>query len=138
MIVEDDYANMKVFEYMMKMLHLDYDMAGNGNQAIAGFDADRHKVVLIDINLPDITGYDLLNRLREMTDFDTSFCFVAQTAKVTSLERERCLEMGFCEYISKPISFSNFRVMMEKVLAKFPEGSFNTTAETPISRNRQE
>jgi CheY-like chemotaxis protein len=59
-------------------------------------------IILIDLGLPDMSGYDLLMALRNMA---VSRPIVAVTAHAISGERERCLEAGFDDYISKPFRF---------------------------------
>lgn len=124
LLIEDDPSNIRTYELMLKIMDLPFDVAKNGTMASDCFRPTEHGIVLVDINLPDMSGYDVLDNLRDVVTDGQSVFFIAQTARVTTGEHQRCLEKGFDDYISKPVRLDDFKAMVAKYTEKFPHGSF--------------
>ena len=78
-------------------------VAENATEALDSIQqGDTYDLILMDINLPDIDGYTLTNRLKQMEAFN-SVPIIALTANVMKGDRERSLEAGCDGYIQKPI-----------------------------------
>jgi len=86
----------------MEVLH-----AENGHQGIsllhatAGIDA-----VLMDIMMPEMDGYEAISAIRQLAEFK-DLPIIALTAKAMRADRDRCLEVGASDYISKPLDIDH-------------------------------
>jgi CheY-like chemotaxis protein len=106
--VEDNPANMKLVEQIIAR-HPDIRLltAVDGTSGIEIARASRPDVILMDINLPDINGYEALETLR----LDTATALIpviAISANAMPLDVERGLNAGFFRYLTKPIKINDF------------------------------
>jgi two-component system chemotaxis sensor kinase CheA len=80
--------------------------------------AEKFDLILMDIMMPVMDGYTTMRHIREMPEFD-GVPIIALTAKAMKYDREKCLEAGASDYISKPLNmnqlFSLMRVWLTKV-----------------------
>ena len=114
LVVEDDTVSFKLIEASLKTSHLTILHANNGAQAIDYFNTNKDiKLVLLDIQLPGVNGYEVLSHIRKV---NPSLPVIAQTAYSMSDDKEKCIEAGCDEYISKPISIHKLRELVRKYL----------------------
>jgi two-component system cell cycle response regulator DivK len=78
---------------------------------------ERPILILLDINLPEIDGYDLARRMRDMPDLE-GVPILAVTANVMQGDRERTLAAGCNGYIQKPIDVDRLPKQVKEVLEK--------------------
>jgi PAS domain S-box-containing protein len=114
--VEDNPANMKLVEQVIaRYPDLSLLTAINGNSGIEIARASLPEVILMDINLPDINGYEALKMLR--ADPSTKHIpVIAISANAMPLDIERGLRAGFFRYITKPIKVDEFIEALEIAL----------------------
>ncbi|MCR4309478.1 MAG: PAS domain S-box protein [Deltaproteobacteria bacterium] len=114
--VEDNPANLKLVEQIIAR-HPDIHLltAVNGNSGIEIARASLPDVILVDINLPDINGFEVLRILR--SDLATAqIPIVAVSANAMPLDVERGLKAGFFRYLTKPIKVTEFMEAMDMAL----------------------
>jgi len=114
--VEDNQANLKLVEQIVAR-HKDLYMltAVNGNSGIEIARISRPEVILMDINLPDISGYEVLKILR--ADPATAHIpVIAISANAMPGDIENGLEAGFFRYITKPIKINEFIEALDEAL----------------------
>ena len=122
--VEDNLANMKLVEQIIAR-HPDISLltAVNGNSGIEMARASRPDVILMDINLPDINGFEALKILRE--DPDTAHIpVIAVSANAMPLDVEWGQKAGFFRYITKPIKVNEFMEALNVAL-EFADEKFD-------------
>ena len=115
--VEDNPANLKLMEQIIAR-HADIRLltAMNGNSGIELARAALPDVILMDINLPGISGFEALKILR--ADPATSrIPVVAVSANAMALDRERGMKAGFFSYMTKPIRVKEFMEVLDTALA---------------------
>ena len=117
LLVEDNPTNQKVASGLLRKLGLEADLAGSG---AAGLEAARrtpYDLVLMDLQMPDMDGFQATSHLRGSRGFATphDVVIVAMTAHVMERDRERCLEAGMDDHVGKPISLA----ALEEVLARW-------------------
>jgi CheY-like chemotaxis protein len=83
---------------------LDYLFGGDGSGEVS---AGRHLLILLDLNLPDMTGVDILDRIKSNTHLKRSPVVVLTTTD-DSREIQRCYDLGANVYITKPVNYDGF------------------------------
>lgn len=107
LIVEDNELNMKLFNDLLEANGYATLQAGNGNDAMAIARAEIPDLVLMDIQLPEISGLEIIKWMKEADDLK-HIPIIAITAFAMKGDEER-IRAGGCEaYLSKPISVVNF------------------------------
>jgi CheY-like chemotaxis protein len=103
LLVEDNPVN-RVAARMLQRLGCSVDVAPNGLAALDAFDASRHALVLMDLSMPVLDGLEATRRLRERErGSGRRVPIVALTANAMEGDRERCLDTGMDDYLTKPI-----------------------------------
>ena len=90
--------------------------AGSAPEALQAITTARPNLILMDINMPEVDGYTLTSRIREMQGFE-SIPIVALTANVMRGDREKVFKAGCDGYIEKPIDVDRF---IDQVAAFLP------------------
>lgn len=106
--VEDNPANMRLVEQLLKTFP-DIELAG-AETAEEGLEMAQQNVpdlVLMDINLPGMNGYEALLELKKM-DVTKAVPVIAISANALASDVEKGLEAGFSDYITKPINLQSF------------------------------
>ena len=114
--VEDNPANLKLVEQIIAR-HPDIRLltAVNGNSGIEIARVSQPEVILMDINLPDISGYEALKILRS-DPATTHIPIIAISANAMPHDIERSLKAGFFRYLTKPIKVSEFMEALDVAL----------------------
>ena len=107
MIVEDNELNMKLFADLIEASGYDTVQTRNGREALDLAREHRPDLILMDIQLPDISGLEVTERLKEDDEL-RSIPVIAITAFAMKGDEERIREGGCEGYMSKPISVSTF------------------------------
>jgi CheY-like chemotaxis protein len=116
--VEDNPDNQLLVKRALEARGYEFLGAINGTQGIEIVEAHQPDVVLLDINLPDIDGYEVARRIREMnTTYATYVPIIAVTANALKGDAEKALASGCNVYMSKPI---NIRELWARVEAFLP------------------
>jgi len=103
LLVEDNAVNQRVVLQMLSRLGYGADHAATGADAVELASSNPYDVILMDIQMPGMDGYEASRRIKAVTP---STRIVALTANVLQGERERCLKAGMDDYLSKPITLA--------------------------------
>ena len=117
LLVEDNVVNQMVAEAMLERRGFEVVVAGNGREGAELFQQGRFDLVLMDIQMPEMDGFEALAAIRafeEGTGRRTPV--VALTAHALKEDRERCLAAGMDDYLSKPIEASRLYEVIRSVL----------------------
>ncbi len=105
LVAEDNVVNQKLAVAMLKRLGCSAIIARNGEEAVACWRESRPDLILMDVQMPEMDGFDATRRIRGLELAEgTRIPIIAMTAHAMRGDRERCLEAGMDDYISKPIS----------------------------------
>ena len=109
--VDDSAINLEVLIGQFGFLGIHLDTAADGIQALRLWRARGHALVLTDIHMPDMDGFELTRQMREdeAADGRTRTPIVALTANALKGEAERCLEAGMDDYVTKPLTLERLR-----------------------------
>lgn len=100
LLAEDHKLNQKLAITYLNNFGLDVDLAENGIEAIEKFKHKHYDLILMDIQMPFLDGYDASRQIRQ--ELKSDIPIVAMTANIMADEREKCLSVGMTDYISKP------------------------------------
>jgi hypothetical protein len=103
LIVDDDIRNIFAMTSVLERHKMDVLAAESGKDALEQLDKTAGvDIVLMDIMLPEMDGYETTRRIREKPQFK-SLPIIALTAKAMKGDREKCIEAGASDYIAKPV-----------------------------------
>lgn len=115
LIIEDHTANLELMSYLLTAFGYTTLGADNGRSGLEMAERERPALIICDIQLPGINGYEIASRLKQ--DVRTrDIPLVAITALAMVGDRERVLKAGFDGYISKPIAPETFVADLERFL----------------------
>jgi PAS domain S-box-containing protein len=106
LVVEDNATNRIVAETLLRRLGHAPDVAANGAEAIATLTERRYDLVLMDIQMPDMDGFEATQSIRdeETAVLQRDIPIIAMTAHALHGDRELCLESGMDDYLAKPVA----------------------------------
>ena len=107
LVVEDNAVNQKVAVRQLAALGVRADVAVNGREAVAMLARRPYDLVLMDCQMPDMNGYEATAEIRRGDGPNQSVPIVAMTADVVTSGRQRSLDAGMSDYISKPIELED-------------------------------
>ncbi|MBE0669452.1 MAG: response regulator [Anaerolineales bacterium] len=116
LIAEDNETNVITIGENLESHGYEIQVAHDGLEAIAKAQETSPDIILMDIQMPLMNGLEAMRRLRAEPRF-ASTPIIAITALAMVGDRERCLEAGATEYLSKPVSLKALRQMIETLLA---------------------
>jgi two-component system, sensor histidine kinase and response regulator len=115
LVAEDNPVNQKVTVIMLERLGHRAIVAADGMEAIAKWREEKADLILMDVQMPRMDGLDATRRIRALeTGGSDTIPIIAMTAHAMTGDRERCLEAGMDDYVSKPVN----RVTLEQALAR--------------------
>jgi two-component system sensor histidine kinase/response regulator len=102
LLVEDNDFNQQVASDLLSQFGLNVDVANNGSEAIKRVESKNYAVVLMDLQMPVMDGYEATTKIRSNSRFK-DLPIIALTANVLSFEKERSLKAGMNDLLAKPI-----------------------------------
>jgi two-component system sensor histidine kinase/response regulator len=119
LLAEDNLVNQKLARRILERLGADVTVADNGEAAIAELTASAFDVVLMDCQMPVLDGYEATRRIRAGAagSAASTIPVIALTAHALSGDRDRCLEAGMNEYLTKPIDPHALKCRLEELLS---------------------
>jgi signal transduction histidine kinase/CheY-like chemotaxis protein len=103
LLVEDNPVNQIVAKRMLERQGCVCEVAGNGREALAVFDAAAFDLVLMDCQMPEMDGFEATAAIRAREKGGPRTPIIALTANALEGDRERCLDADMDDYLSKPI-----------------------------------
>jgi len=136
LLVEDNPVNQKLAIAMLKRLGHRVDLACNGREAVEATERRGYDLVLMDCQMPEMDGFEATRRIREYEGEGEHQLVVAMTANAMVGDRERCLEAGMDDYVSKPVSLERIQGLLEQWFgdeAKLEPAAGSVASEKPAS-----
>jgi len=124
LLSEDNAVNQKVATGMLEKAGCVVTVASNGSEAVGLWKPGKFDVVLMDVQMPEVDGFEATAAIRECeADLGGHTPIVAMTAHAMKGDRERCLEAGMDAYVSKPISRERLFEAIEAARAAGPDAT---------------
>jgi CheY-like chemotaxis protein len=117
LLVEDNEMNRDMLSRRLLRKGYDVSIAVNGNEAVESTRTERPDLVLMDISLPGIDGWEATRRLKS-DPATKSIPVIALTAHALSTDREKSIAAGCDEYETKPIDLASLTNKIESLLAR--------------------
>jgi two-component system cell cycle response regulator DivK len=115
-VIEDNEKNMKLFLAILKLIpEIEIYSETRGDTGLELIKSGNPDLIILDIQLPEISGIDICTELREMDKFK-EIPIIAVTSFAMKGDKERILAAGFNDYIAKPIKVAEFRELVKKIL----------------------
>lgn len=117
LLVEDNHINLMLATRLLKKWQLDYEVAENGVEAENLLLKERFDLILLDIQMPIMNGFELIERIRGgLTAESSTIPVIALTADAFDQTREKAGALGFNDFITKPIKSNELFLKMKRLL----------------------
>ncbi|MDD1783369.1 response regulator [Enterovibrio sp. ZSDZ35] len=110
LIVEDNPANQLVARTILEISGFNVTTASNGIEAIDAIKQTKFALVLMDLQMPEMDGFEACKEIRELDEQSKTLPILAMTANVSQQDRDRCKRVGMDDFIAKPV---NRRTMLD-------------------------
>ncbi len=115
LLVEDNVVNMRLVKLTLKNQQYDFIEATNGEDAIELADEHKPDLIILDIQLPKMDGYEVARVLKSKESL-RNIPIIALTAHAMKGDEERVLSAGCDAYVSKPLDTNKFRGLVKSYL----------------------
>ncbi|HSH01369.1 MAG TPA: response regulator [Anaerolineae bacterium] len=102
LLVEDNTTNQRIANLMLRRLGYTIDIAANGQEALTALQQKSYDLILMDIHMPEMDGLEATHHIRNNLSPQEQPYIITITANATIEDRQRCLDAGMDDYISKP------------------------------------
>ena len=113
LLAEDNVSSQKVAKQMLKRLGYKADIVANGIEALQALERQPYDLVLMDIRMPEMDGLQATRIIRQRWP-DNGPKIIAITAYALQGDKEKCIEAGMDDYISKPIKVNELAEVLKK------------------------
>jgi CheY-like chemotaxis protein len=114
-------VNQKVAERLLSKLGCDVDLASNGTEAVEAWNKRPYDAIFMDCQMPGLDGYETTRRIRGSGGRGRTIPIIATTADSANEHRERCLNAGMTDYVTKPLSLRDLERVLAGVLSSASE-----------------
>jgi CheY-like chemotaxis protein len=118
LLAEDNEVNQRIALAMLKRLGHRAVLAGNGREAVEATEREAFDVVLMDVQMPELSGLDAATMIRRRERYTgETLPIIALTAHAMDGDRERCLASGMSDYLTKPLTMDALKAVLDAVVA---------------------
>jgi PAS domain S-box-containing protein len=114
LVAEDNEYNQKVVLQQLMLLGRTADIVNNGQEALAYWQSGSYCLLITDLHMPLMDGYQLTAAIREAEAGKTRLPIIAFTANALKGEAEHCIAVGMDDYLSKPVQLAQLRAMLDR------------------------
>lgn len=107
LIAEDSSAIQNLVRNVLKFQKYDIEIAKNGQNVLDLLAENTYNAIILDLNMPVMNGIECAAKIRALEDEKATIPIIALTGNAQNFTREEFLEMGFNEYLPKPINFDD-------------------------------
>ncbi len=120
LLIEDNLLNQKVVIFNLKKFNYDITAITDGKEALENVKKSRYDLILMDIMLPGMNGYEITEEIRnfeKQNKIKTPVPIIALTANTYDNDRERCINAGMNEYLAKPFTSEQLVEVINKFIS---------------------
>ena len=117
LLVDDRMENLLTLENVIEKEGRKIIKAASGNEALKIALSEKIDLILLDVQMPEMDGYEAMKEIRKKSAFK-QLPIIAITAKAMQGDREKCIEAGASDYITKPVNIEQLISMMKAWLYK--------------------
>lgn len=126
LLAEDNAVNQKLTVRILEKANHQVEVAENGREAVAAHAEDTFDLILMDVQMPEMNGFEATRRIREReAETDAHTPILALTARAMKEDRQKCLDAGMDDYLSKPIRIQTLNAL----IAEFAPSADDTKSE---------
>jgi len=119
LIAEDEFVNQRLIASLLELRGWKYQIAASGLETLRMLGSETFDIVLMDIQMPEMDGYEAARAIREMEKITGKKLYIiAVTAFAMRSDYEKCMEAGMDDYISKPLQIDSFFDKIDTILAR--------------------
>jgi PAS domain S-box-containing protein len=119
LLAEDNEVNQRIALAMLKRLGHRAVLVGNGREAVEATEREAFDVVLMDVQMPEMSGLDAATMIRRRERYTgETLPIIALTAHAMEGDRERCLASGMSDYLTKPLTMDALKAALDTVAAE--------------------
>ncbi|MFH2059672.1 MAG: response regulator [Pseudomonadota bacterium] len=104
LLVEDNITNQKSQKWLLEKFGCIVDIASNGKESIQMVNKFDYNIIFMDLQMPEMDGYKATELIRKEENNSTHIPIIAMTANAMTGDREKCIETGMDDYLSKPVN----------------------------------
>ncbi len=123
LVVEDIALNQLLMKTLLDEFGFERDIAGNGKIAIEKLRTKTYDIILMDLQMPEMNGFEATTFIRN--EMNSNIPIIALTADVTTVDLEKCTQVGMNDYIAKPV---DERVLYSKIVGLVKKNELNKTS----------
>ncbi|KYR02266.1 hypothetical protein DLAC_11460 [Tieghemostelium lacteum] len=141
LLAEDNIVNQRLAVRLLEKFGHRVTLAENGIQAVAAFELKSFDLILMDVQMPHMGGFEATSTIRQKEKISGAkpTPIVAMTAHALERDKEKCIQAGMDDYLSKPINPDQLKSIIEKYLIHLqPQQDLNTTATSDINDSSQD
>ena len=116
LLVEDNFVNQVMTKQMLELMGCTVEIAENGKEAVAKAGSGRYDLILMDVMMPEMNGYEATQAIRAL---DAPYCarpIIALTASAREGDKQKCVDAGMNDYLPKPINKNLLNGVLHKWL----------------------
>jgi len=129
LVAEDNAINQNVISNQLEALGYSYELANDGKEAFELWQHNDYTMLLTDLHMPEMDGYTLATEIRRQENNGKRLPIVAYTANALKGEKDRCLDCGMDDYLTKPIAIKD----LKSILASYVNGTSINTSTKEVS-----
>lgn len=116
LVAEDEYINKILIRTLLSQAGYHVTVVQNGREAVEAWRGGVFDCILMDIQMPEMDGYEAVDRIREAERSDEHIPIIAMTAHALRTDRLKCLEAGMDDYVAKPIDGTSVLHLLHQYL----------------------
>lgn len=130
LVVDDHSVNQQLAQMMLEQMGHRVNVVGDGQEALDALAQQSYDIVFMDCQMPEMDGFTATREIRRREGEGRHTPIIAMTANAMTGDRERCLEAGMDDYVSKPINIERLQEALERQISTIAPVEESTTTQS--------